>query len=218
MWTYRSRAAHRAVFSSQPDLECLGSSHSPMGESQSAVNIIDERRTLIEVHVTDIRQLFDAMDPSPLQSRDLDPRTDAFIVDWAKDLPGESAITLVVYIDQLETAENHQMVATAVHRHFSAKADAAWRSLRELFARARVSLAIGLTCLAISLAASEVIKTWISPDGLAQVLRESLLIGGWVAMWRPMELLLYDWWPIRADARLLNQLATMPVEIRQGAS
>lgn len=45
------------------------------------------------------------------------------------------------------------------------------------------------------------------------VLRESLSIAGWVAMWRPMELLLYDWWPIRAEVRLLQRLATMPVRV-----
>src|SRR6185436_19737102 len=36
---------------------------------------------------------------------------------------------------------------------------------------------------------------------------------GWVAMWRPLEVFLYDWWPIRADARLLQRLSTMPVRI-----
>ena len=45
-------------------------------------------------------------------------------------------------------------------------------------------------------------------------LRESLLIGGWVAMWRPLEVFLYDWWPIRAEARLYDRLAAMPVRIQ----
>jgi len=27
--------------------------------------------------------------------------------------------------------------------------------------------------------------------------RESLLVGGAVAPWRPLEIFLYDWWPIR---------------------
>ena len=56
--------------------------------------------------------------------------------------------------------------------------------------------------------------------GLGQILRESLVIGGWVAMWRPMEIFLYDWWPIRAEARLADRLAAMPVRIvyKQDAS
>jgi hypothetical protein len=46
------------------------------------------------------------------------------------------------------------------------------------------------------------------------LVREGLLIGGWVAMWRPLEIFLYDWWPIRADIRLYNRLSAMPVQIR----
>jgi hypothetical protein len=32
-------------------------------------------------------------------------------------------------------------------------------------------------------------------------------------MWRPLEVFLYDWWPIRADARLFDRLSDMPVRI-----
>ena len=29
----------------------------------------------------------------------------------------------------------------------------------------------------------------------SRIVDEGLLILGWVAMWKPLELLLYDWWP-----------------------
>ena len=45
------------------------------------------------------------------------------------------------------------------------------------------------------------------------MIREGFLIGGWVAMWRPLEVFLYDWWPIRAEGRLLQRLSTMAVRI-----
>jgi len=32
-------------------------------------------------------------------------------------------------------------------------------------------------------------------------------------MSRPMEVFLYDWWPIRADAQLADRLSAMPVRI-----
>ena len=44
--------------------------------------------------------------------------------------------------------------------------------------------------------------------------RISLVIGGWVALWRPMENFLYEWWPIHRDARLSDRLAAMPVTLR----
>jgi hypothetical protein len=49
--------------------------------------------------------------------------------------------------------------------------------------------------------------------GMAGVASESLFIGGWVAMWPPLEVFLYDWWPIRAEALRLDRLAAMPVGI-----
>jgi hypothetical protein len=45
-------------------------------------------------------------------------------------------------------------------------------------------------------------------------MEQSLLILGWVANWRPLEIFLYDWWPIRRRVILLRRLAAMPVEVR----
>ena len=42
----------------------------------------------------------------------------------------------------------------------------------------------------------------------------AILIIGWVAMWRPLEILLYEWWPVLSDARLYARLAALPVEVR----
>ena len=48
---------------------------------------------------------------------------------------------------------------------------------------------------------------------LLQILQQSLLIGGWVAMWRPLEIFLYDWWPVRNDRELMARLARMRVRL-----
>lgn len=45
------------------------------------------------------------------------------------------------------------------------------------------------------------------------VAEEGLLILGWVAMWRPIELLLYDWRPQRRMQRTHQNLARMRVEV-----
>jgi hypothetical protein len=78
-----------------------------------------------------------------------------------------------------------------------------------------MNLLIGLAFLAGSLLLGDVVANALDERRLGQVLRESLLIGGWVAMWRPMAIFLYDWWPIRAETRLFNRLSTMPVRIVQ---
>ncbi len=68
-----------------------------------------------------------------------------------------------------------------------------------MFRRGRVSLLIGIAFLASSLIAGEMASQMLVANPFAEILRESLLIGGWVAMWRPLQIFLYDWWPLRAD-------------------
>ena len=41
-------------------------------------------------------------------------------------------------------------------------------------------------------------------------------VPGWVAMWRPMEIYLYDWWPLKRRGTLLSRLSRMKVEVTEG--
>lgn len=41
---------------------------------------------LIEVHVAELQQLFNAIDPSPFREKDLSANVEAFIMSWAKDV------------------------------------------------------------------------------------------------------------------------------------
>jgi hypothetical protein len=97
--------------------------------------------------------------------------------------------------------EESTLLRDAVHGFFSHKAVEARQSLRQLFRVGRKSLVIGLACLVTSIAIGNFVAHALSDNTLGEVMRESLLIGGWVAMWRPLEIFLYDWWPIRAEAR-----------------
>jgi hypothetical protein len=102
----------------------------------------------------------------------------------------------------------------AIHQHFAGTASSARRRLRELLRRGRISLAIGLTCLTASILAGDAaLSNAATGSRFAGILRESLLIGGRVAMWKPLEVFLYDWWPLLSEARLHDRLAAMPVRL-----
>ena len=42
---------------------------------------------VIEVHLSELGQIFNSMDPSPFHEKDLDGDAEEFIVGWAKELP-----------------------------------------------------------------------------------------------------------------------------------
>jgi hypothetical protein len=170
---------------------------------------------VIEVRVGELRQLFDAIDPSPFREKNLDPDAAEFILDWSKDVPRDAPLALLIHLERSAGLANEaDVLRQAMHQYFRLRAARCRRALRELFRRGRISLAIGLTFLAAAVGIGDLVARSLRFEHLAEVVREGLSIGGWVAMWRPLEVFLYDWWPIRADARLFDRLSVMPVRLR----
>ena len=174
----------------------------------------------IEVYVGELRQLFNAMDPSPFREKDLDPRAEEFIVGWAREAAPEARLALQVHVDRMEDMPaSVAFVKDAVREFFEHRARATRQRLRHLFRLGRTSLAIGLVFLAAFTIASQLVAEALQGWRFAAVVTEGLLIGGWVAMWRPLEVFLYDWWPIREEARLYDRLGAMPVRlVHRGAA
>jgi hypothetical protein len=189
-----------------------------VNEAASAGDAFPPDCEIIEVHVAELRQLFNSMDPSPFHDRDLDPSAEEFIVSWSMELPRDAPLGLLIYLDRpAGLADEAVVLRDAIHQFFSERSTATRRRLRQLFRRGRISLVIGLAFLGVSIALSKLLANWTNAGGVVEILRESLSIGGWVAMWRPLEVFLYDWWPIRAEAQLSDRLAAMPVRIRYAA-
>ena len=188
-------------------------------DKPSAGDPIPSKCSIIEIHVSELKQLFDAIDPSPFRERDLDPKAEEFIVGWAKDLPRDASLALVVDLDREAGLPNEAAVLRdAIHEFFRHRAEMYRRRLRELFRLGRTSLLIGIVVLAAAIALGDFLSKLMKGSGLGEIVRESLTIGGWVSMWRPLEVFLYDWWPIRNEARLSDRLAAMPVRIRYAST
>jgi len=166
----------------------------------------------ISLSVHDISQLFNSMDPSPFREKDLDDDADEFIVSWTQEFPAEDPVRLRVYLELWPAEDPKELIETAIHNHFANRASITELEFKRLLRQGRTSLFIGLLFLSICLFLSNALLgreagTW------ADIARDSLTIGGWVAMWRPMQIYLYDWWPLRRRRRIFEKLAAMPVEV-----
>jgi hypothetical protein len=168
----------------------------------------------IEIFVDKIEQLFNSMDPSPFHERDLDDDAEEFIVSWAQEFPRRDPISLVVHVNQLPAhGDAQKLVETAVHHYFAYRAKLNSFEFRHLLKEGRTSLIIGLVFLGACLLTSE----WLlrqQSGSLSIVARESLTIAGWVAMWRPIRIFLYDWWPLLRLGHLYEKLSRMHVDVR----
>src|SRR5262245_7058529 len=148
------------------------------------------RVEVLELRVHELKQLFDSMDPAPFRARDLDPRAEEFIVGWARELRADPTPSLSVRVEQGATPADETIVHQAVAEFFRNRALAKRRDLHRLLGNGRTSLLIGVAFVGAALVVSDLMSEW-----RYGIVRESVVIGAWVALWRPLEIFLYDWWP-----------------------
>ena len=86
-----------------------------------------------------------------------------------------------------------------------------------LLGRGLISFVIGLVFLFACLSLRQLFDA-LGEYASATVFSEGLLILGWVAMWRPVQISLYDWWPKFGKRCLFARIAGMAVEIRAKSS
>jgi hypothetical protein len=169
---------------------------------------------LIELKLSSVMQLFNSLDPSPFHEKDLDDDAAEYILGTARDFPLKTpmrlSITLPADAIGKDTADT---IAHAIHNFFDYRELVAARELRQLLRRGRASLAIGLVFLSACLFARELAGNFVTGT-FSEILLEGLLISGWVAMWRPIQIFLYDWWPMRNLRRLNDKLSHLKIDVK----
>lgn len=169
----------------------------------------------IEVQIKAAEQIFNSLDPSPFHDRDLDEKAERFIVGWAREAKSSEHLELVVILtDAEELSETARHIPGAIHNYFAYRALQSRQDLRELLRVGQVSLAIGFGILVLCFGGIKFLSQLPTQTITVWLLEESLLILGWVANWRPLEIFLYDWWPIRRQVSLFERLAAMKVDVR----
>ena len=171
----------------------------------------------IEMRIATLSQLFNSMDPTPFHHRDLDTNAERFLETWALEFSQASHFRIIVHIEQMPPEDPAALVTEAIHNHFEYKSVLARRKLRVLLLEGRTSLLIGLGFLALSVLGADLLVAF-ADNTFFKLLKESLLIGGWVAMWRPMQIFLYEWWPIIRRGRIYRNLGRASVQVTPAKS
>jgi hypothetical protein len=169
---------------------------------------------VIEIRVASIAQIFNSFDPSPFHERDLDRGAEDFVLDWARELPRDQKIAITIYLPRDAAESNECRGATeAIATYFRRSAEASARRLREHFRLGWRYLAIGIAILAACLSGSAALGAIALHGGVTDIAREGLVILGWVANWKPLEIFLYDWQPIERQETLYRRLAAADIQI-----
>jgi hypothetical protein len=155
--------------------------------------------------------------PGPLsRARPRSERRGEYIVEWAREAPARAPLALVITW-AAASAHAGRRGGDAGRRRArvlpAARAGHA-RAPARLFRVGRISLLIGLAFVGRWRSSSASRSPGIvGTASYGRMIVDALVIGAWVALWRPLEIFLYDWWPIRAEARLYDRLSRIDVQV-----
>lgn len=173
-----------------------------------------EGKPWVEVRVKTSQQLFDARDPAPFRERDLDDDFVEYILSCARDFPVSSPFKIVIYIEESETQDlPRDSIREAIRSYFSYRIDLQRGDLKNFLERAQVFFLIGLIILGVCIGVAQSLKV-PSPPGAIGILREGIVIFGWVSIWKPIELILFDWYPLFERLRFYKKLSGTEIDIR----
>jgi hypothetical protein len=168
----------------------------------------------IELRMREANHLFDPLDASSFTERDLNHRVEEFIVESLQELNTKDACEVVLHFDQPRTISDEEIsVARAIRGYFARRARILQFKLHQLIRRGLISLVIGLAFLGMFFLSGRMLVHLMGENAFTTLVTESLIIGGWVAMWRPLEIFLYDWWPILGERRLYDRISRIPVRV-----
>lgn len=169
---------------------------------------MESKTAQIDIRIQSSEQLFDSLDPSPFREKALDVVFEAYLRDCAGEQPPGLPLRLCIEAPPELQAHAGDM-ESAIRGHFRFALQQYERRHRANQRRYRGVVLAGFSVLAASLALRRLLEDWQGAFG--EVLVEGLLVLGWVALWRPIEVLLFERHEARQQRQLLARLAAIEI-------
>lgn len=134
-----------------------------------------------------------------------------YIVEAADTIPEKTGIRLSIHVVEKEHSRE-QEARKLIHKHFAYGSERTRSRVKSTLKLAFRSMLLGTVFLVIMLSVASAITAFSPESSLMSTIRELFVILGWVALWRPAELLLYEWRPYQKKAKLFRRLAESNIE------
>lgn len=129
-----------------------------------------------------------------------------------KSYPTRQKIKLLIIIKENQRQWNDEEIARVVHSHFCYKVKESRIFLKEQFRQWGINSFIGILFLIFCLILGGILDKF-THIGIIKIVKESLLIIGWVALWEPVSFILFGWRVINRDKHYYMKLCDIPIEV-----
>ena len=160
----------------------------------------------IDLRIQRIEQPLDSLNPAPFHENALGSDAEEYIVDYAGEYGRTEPLRLIVHAP-VSIKQQAAEITRAIHAHSHAQCRRRYQggcgSVATCWSRELPSLEPPSSC-----------ALYWDPGDRAMIVAigEGLLILGWVAMWRPLEILLFERLENHQNSALLHRRAQIPVD------
>lgn len=169
-------------------------------------------KCIVEIAVPDYNHLFDDRDPTRFRSKDLDDDAVEYIVSSVEEITLLKLSHIEIYFEQEVSPTEQNIVTEAVHNFFKYESEMMTRKINSTLRKGVKSLLIGIVFLALAILVSLLLKN--TNHFLALFFKEGILLIGWVSMWKPINIFLYDWWPLADLRKIYDSLSTVRIDFQ----
>ncbi|MEI8144975.1 MAG: hypothetical protein WCH83_05890 [Alphaproteobacteria bacterium] len=174
---------------------------------------------VIPIEIDSVDRLFATIDLSPFHDRSFNAIASDYVIGEAQQAPKKANFVVSLRLPAgYAAAEDLEKVRAVVAHHFHRLAVTEDQEFRNLLREGVRALAVGMIVLAVCTALAQSIDARSLPEGFATWLRDGLSVFGWIANWRPAEILFYDWWPVRQSRDLYRRLEQARIEAVSNAA
>lgn len=173
---------------------------------------LEDGKPCVDVRIASLDHLFDNRDPAPFRERDLDPALVEYLLAIGHDVIARDGFRVVFWLERMCQPG---VIESAYRAHFEYALVRLERRRRRARRGGQIALVFGAG-LIIALMALSQLAVQTVPGSLGTALREGLVISSWVVLWRPVELLVYDWIPVWDERRIMRRLLAAVVDVRAG--
>ncbi|MFZ4404092.1 MAG: hypothetical protein ACOYOK_08330 [Pseudobdellovibrionaceae bacterium] len=168
--------------------------------------------SILEVKVRSVGQLFDSRDPAPFRDRDLDDDFTDYIVSSVEEMNHKVPFEMKIYITESPADMTAETIILSIQDYFNYQIELQKIKFSKILSTARLFLLLALFTLAVCLLVAKWVEK-IQSGFVSSTLREGIVIFGWVSMWKPLELLLFDWYPVYDRIRLYRDILKAPKQV-----
>lgn len=144
--------------------------------------------------------------------RMLNPDAEEAIIEEATTVLPKDPISLKIHLGSDEINRKDE-IATAIHQHFTYRRKKSERQIKLILQLGWRGLGVSIILMALIISLTLFILKQLPEGSFSVIIREILVILGWVALWRPADYLLYEWRQFKREANLFRKLEQSNVEI-----